>query len=244
MEQVILFVIIDGDDQMFLKYVWKNNILIDVIEIETLPEESRELLINSRVWGGQNKKDFTKYKIRPIGCLEIDFGTNIRSVEDFKYWKNQWKYADLTGRMIHKDADVHPSARIGEGTIIWEHAKVREKAWIGNHCKIGKGVYIDHDVIIRDNVKIQNYACIYFGVEIKDNVFIGPHVCFTNDKFPNASNDNFQVIKTIVEKGSSIGANSTIICGVIIGNDSMIGAGSVVTKDVFPYKKVYGNPAK
>ena len=144
----------------------------------------------------------------------------------------------------------HPSAvvesdEIGEGTKIWHFVHVREKARIGRNCNIGKGVYIDTEVVIGNNVKIQNFATIYKGVIIEDDVFIGPAVVFTNDLYPRAfiwSGEKIE--KTIVRKGASIGANSTIICGVEICEYAMIGAGSVVTKSVPPHALVYGNPAK
>ncbi len=153
---------------------------------------------------------------------------------------------------IHPTAEVSASATIGEGTSIWHHAQVREGARIGANCIIGKGVYIDTGVVIGDNVKIQNYVSVYHGVTIEDGVFIGPHVCFTNDLFPRAINPDgtlkrggdWKVTKTLIRRGASIGANSTIRCGVTVGEWAMIGAGSVVIHDVPPYGLVYGNPAR
>ncbi|WP_290901811.1 acyltransferase [Ferroglobus sp.] len=140
---------------------------------------------------------------------------------------------------------VVESDEIGEGTKIWHFVHVREKARIGRNCNIGKGVYIDTEVVIGNNVKIQNFATIYKGVIIEDDVFIGPAVVFTNDLYPRAFIWGEEKIeKTIVRKGASVGANSTIICGVEIGEYAMIGAGSVVTKSVPPHALVYGNPAK
>ncbi|MHA1835888.1 MAG: acyltransferase [Candidatus Odinarchaeia archaeon] len=105
-------------------------------------------------------------------------------------------------------------------------------------------MYIDKDVQIGNCVKIQNFTSIYKGVKIEDEVFIGPSVTFTNDLYPRASIwDEERIIPTTVKKGCSIGANATIICGVTLGEYSMIGAGSVVTKDVPPFGLVYGNPA-
>ena len=153
---------------------------------------------------------------------------------------------------IHPTAEVSADAEIGDGTSIWHHAQVREGARIGANCIIGKGVYIDTGVIIGNNVKIQNYVSIYHGVAIEDGVFIGPHVCFTNDLLPRAINpdgtlkrgDDWTVTETRVRYGASIGANSTIRCGVTIGEWAMVGAGSVVTRDVPPYGLMYGNPAR
>ena len=145
---------------------------------------------------------------------------------------------------------IHPTAiveteNIGDGTKIWHFVHVREKSKIGSNCNIGKGVYIDTEVVIGNNVKIQNFATIYKGVIIEDDVFIGPAVVFTNDLYPRAFEwGEERVVKTVVKKGASIGANSTIICGIEIGEYAMIGAGSVVTKSVPPYALVYGNPAK
>jgi len=145
---------------------------------------------------------------------------------------------------------VHPTAivesdSIGEGCRIWHFVHIREKAKIGRNCNIGKGVYIDTEVEIGDNVKIQNFVSVYRGVKIEDDVFIGPSVTFTNDLLPRAFQwEDEMIVETIVRKGASIGANSTILCGVEIGNYAMIGAGSVVTKSVPAFGLVYGNPAE
>lgn len=156
------------------------------------------------------------------------------------------------GTKIHKTADVSPDARVCDGTVIWNDAQVREGALIGPNCVIGKGVYIDKDVRIGCNCKIQNYACLYRGVELERGVFIGPHVCFTNDRFPRAvnpdgtlkSDTDWSIRKTRVFEGASIGANSTILPGIGIGAWAMVGAGSTVTKTVLPHCVVVGNPAR
>ena len=147
--------------------------------------------------------------------------------------------------MIHETAIVEEGAVIGEKTNIWHFAHVRSQAKLGKHCNVGKDVYIDTNVVIGDNCKIQNFASLYHGLTVDDDVFIGPHVCFTNDLYPRAKVWNEEKVeKTVVKKGVSIGANSTIVAGVTIGNHAMIGAGSVVTTDVIDHGLVYGNPAK
>lgn len=147
--------------------------------------------------------------------------------------------------MIHPTAEVSPKATIGEGTNIWHQAQVREGAVIGKNCNIGKGVYIDKDVIIGDNCKIQNYACLYKGLTVGNNVFIGPHVVFTNDRFPDALIWNeLRIEKTVVEDGVSIGANSTIRCGITLHKKCMVGCGSVVVKDIPEGVMAFGNPAR
>ena len=144
---------------------------------------------------------------------------------------------------VHESAIVDGSSKIGKGTKIWVNVQIRENAVIGANCVISKDVYIDHSVMIGDNCKIQNGVSIYNGVSIEDDVFVGPYAVFTNDKVPRAFNHEWQTIPTIIRKGASIGANSTIICGITIGEYAMIAAGSVVTKDVEPYSLVMGNPA-
>ena len=147
--------------------------------------------------------------------------------------------------MIHESAYVEEGATIGENTNIWHFVHVRKNASIGKNCNIGKDVYIDINVKIGDNCKIQNFATLYHGLTMGDDVFVGPHVCFTNDIYPRSEVwSDEKVAKTIVKDGASIGANSTIVAGVIIGTYAMIGAGSVVTKDVPDYALVLGNPAR
>ncbi|MEM3395924.1 MAG: acyltransferase [Thermoplasmata archaeon] len=146
---------------------------------------------------------------------------------------------------IHPTAEVSERAKIGDGTKIWHQAQVREDTEIGENCNIGKGVYIDFGVKIGNNVKIQNYVSVYHGVVIEDDVFVGPSATFTNDLYPRAKYwGEERLVKTLVKKGASIGANATIVCGIIVGEYAMIGAGSVVTKDVPPHALVLGVPAR
>ena len=136
------------------------------------------------------------------------------------------------GYFKHPTAVVE-SEDIGEDTKIWHFVHVRAGAKIGCNCTIGKSVYIDTEVEIGNGVKIQNFASLYKGVTIEDEAFIGPAVTFTNDKYPRAFRwDETQIVPTIVQKGASIGANATIICGVAVGAYAMVGAGALVTKDV------------
>ena len=143
---------------------------------------------------------------------------------------------------IHTSAEVSENAILGDGTSIWHQSQVREGAQIGQNCILGKGVYIDTGVSLGDNVKIQNYVSIFHGVTIEDGVFIGPHVCFTNDLRPRAINpdgtlkaaDDWDLSETLIKHGAALGANSTVRCGVTIGEWAMVGSGSVITKDVPP----------
>lgn len=153
---------------------------------------------------------------------------------------------------IHATAEVSAEAEIGEGSSIWHQAQVREGARIGRKCIVGKGSYVDAGVILGDNVKVQNYVSIYHGVTLEEGVFCGPHCVFTNDKRPRAINadgtlkgtDDWKLSETLVKKGAAIGANGVIVCGVTVGAWAMIGAGSVVTRDVPDYGLVCGNPAR
>lgn len=145
---------------------------------------------------------------------------------------------------IHPSAHVSDSAKIGEGTKVWINVQIREDVEIGTDCIISKDVYIDHAVKIGSRCKIQNSVSVYNGVEIEDEVFVGPNVAFTNDKVPRAFNAGWKVTPTLVQRGASIGANATVVCGVVIGHYAMVAAGSVVAKNVPSYALVMGNPAR
>ncbi|MDP2717676.1 MAG: acyltransferase, partial [Candidatus Micrarchaeota archaeon] len=152
---------------------------------------------------------------------------------------------------VHPTADVSGKAILGDGTSVWHQAQIREGAVLGKNCIVGKNAYIDFDVNVGDNCKIQNNCSLYHGLSVGNGVFVGPHVVFANDKNPRAVNPDgspkgagdWTVSATTVENGASIGARRVILPGVRIKEWAMVGAGSVVTRDVPAHGMVYGNPA-
>jgi len=144
--------------------------------------------------------------------------------------------------VIHPLSDVQ-SKNIGEGTNVWQFCVVLPDAIIGDNCNICSHCFIENDVKIGNNVTIKCGVQIWDGMIVEDDVFIGPNVTFCNDRHPKSRNKNWKLEPVIIKKGASIGANSTILCGVVIGQGATIGAGSVVTKDVPDFATVYGNPA-
>ncbi|WP_321470557.1 acyltransferase [Halarcobacter sp.] len=144
--------------------------------------------------------------------------------------------------MISNLSDVK-SKNIGNNTNIWQFCVVLENARIGNNCNINANVFIENDVIIEDNVTVKSGVQLWDGIRLKKNVFIGPNVTFTNDFLPRSKKYPSIFLKTTIEEGASIGANSTIIGGITIGEYSMIGAGSVVTKNIGKQELWFGNPA-
>lgn len=145
--------------------------------------------------------------------------------------------------MIHKLSQVD-SNNIGSGTTVWQFCVILKDAVIGKNCNINCNVFIENDVSIGNNVTIKSGVQIWDGIVIEDNVFIGPNVTFTNDLYPRSKHRPKSFAKTIIREGASIGANSTILCGITVGKYAMIGAGSVVTKDIPAFSLWYGNPAK
>jgi acetyltransferase-like isoleucine patch superfamily enzyme len=144
---------------------------------------------------------------------------------------------------IHEKA-WSESKNIGINTKVWAFTHILPESEIGSECNIGEHCYIENDVIIGNDVTIKNGISIWDGITIEDKVFLGPNMVFTNDIMPRSKNRENVLVKTLVKKGASIGANATIIGGCTIGQYAMIGAGSVVTKDVMDFSLCYGNPAK
>ena len=146
---------------------------------------------------------------------------------------------------VHESSYVDEGAEIGEGTKVWHFTHIMSGAKVGKKCSIGQNVNIGGKAIIGNGVKIQNNVSLYADVVIEDDVFCGPSCVFTNVINPRAFIERKHEYKqTLIKKGASIGANATIVCGVTVGEYALIGAGSVVTKDVPPYALVYGNPAR
>lgn len=141
--------------------------------------------------------------------------------------------------MIHPLSDVQ-SKNIGKNTNIWQFCVVLPNAKIGENCNICSHCFIENDVKIGNNVTIKCGVQLWDGITVEDNVFIGPNVTFCNDKYPKSKNKNFKLEPIIVKKGASIGANATILPGVTIGENALIGAGSIVTKDVQDNQKIIG----
>lgn len=145
--------------------------------------------------------------------------------------------------MIHKLADVL-TEKIGNNTNIWQFVVVLKDAVIGSNCNINCNVFIENNVIIGDNVTVKSGVQLWDGIQIEDNVFIGPNVTFTNDKYPKSKKYPEAFQRIIVRNGASIGANCTILGGIEIGANALVGAGSVVTKSIPENQLWLGNPAK
>lgn len=146
---------------------------------------------------------------------------------------------------IHETAVVDDGAQIGNGTKIWHFCHVMGTAQIGENCVLGQNVFIGNKAVLGNNVKVQNNVSVYEGVVCENNVFLGPSMVFTNVVNPrSAVNRKEEFKKTLVKKGTTIGANATIVCGTTLGEYCFIGAGAVITKDVKPFALMVGVPAR
>lgn len=152
-----------------------------------------------------------------------------------------------TDWFVHESSYVDDGVAIGSGTQIWHFCHLLTGTTVGKNCRIGQNVVIGPRVDVGNNVKIQNNVSVYEGVTLEDDVFCGPSMVFTNVLTPRCAfprNSAKDFAQTRVGRGASIGANATVVCGVTIGHHALIGAGSVITKDIPPFALVYGNPAR
>jgi UDP-2-acetamido-3-amino-2,3-dideoxy-glucuronate N-acetyltransferase len=146
---------------------------------------------------------------------------------------------------VHPTAQVDDGATIGKGTKIWHYSHILKGAQIGQRCVLGQNVNVDGGAVVGNNVKIQNNVSVYSGVVIEDDVFLGPSCVLTNVTNPRSQINRQKLYeRTCIQKGATIGANATIVCGVKIGRYAFVGAGAVVTKDVGDYGMILGNPGK
>jgi UDP-2-acetamido-3-amino-2,3-dideoxy-glucuronate N-acetyltransferase len=144
----------------------------------------------------------------------------------------------------HETALVSPQAVIGKGTRIWAFTNIQAEAVIGENCNICDGCYVEKGARIGNHVKLKNHVCVFDGIILEDGVFVGANTSFINDRFPRAESAGFTLEYTLVKKGATIGAGSVILCGITIGEYALVGAGSVVTKNVEAHTMVLGNPAR
>jgi UDP-2-acetamido-3-amino-2,3-dideoxy-glucuronate N-acetyltransferase len=147
---------------------------------------------------------------------------------------------------VHESSYIDDNVDIGKGTMVWHFSHIQSGAKIGKNCRIGQNVNIGNNVVVGHGVKIQNNVSVYEGVVLEDNVFCGPSMVFTNilnprSEFPQRGNEFYK--RTVVKRGATLGANSTIVCGNTIGRYAFVGAGAVVTRDIPDFALVYGNPA-
>ncbi len=144
---------------------------------------------------------------------------------------------------IHPLSDCQ-STNIGEGTRVWQFSVVLPGAKIGDDCNVCSHCFIENDVVIGNRVTVKCGVQLWDGLRVEDDVFIGPNVTFTNDRFPRSQQSPDRFAQTVIKRGASIGANATLLPGITLGHEAMVGAGSVVTADVPPGAVVVGNPAK
>lgn len=209
------------------------------------------------------KAEYCRFEIRKknTGVLRYmkDFETTLIREDDLNFYytltresfykrRSQLSFFNSSSNKQEKKTFIHPTSEvqtenIGEGTMIWQYCIVLKNAVIGKNCNINYNVFIENDVIIGDNVTIKSGVQLWDGIRLEDNVFISPNVSFTNDFAPRSKQYPDKFLSTIVKEGASIGANSTIIGGITIGKYSMIGAASLVTKNIPDYTLWFGSPA-
>lgn len=158
----------------------------------------------------------------------------------------------MAAARVHPGADVDPSATLGEGTVVWHLAQVREDAVLGGECIVGRGAYVGPGVRIGDRVKLQNHALVYEPAVLEDGVFIGPAVVLTNDLYPRSTGvdgalkrpDDWDALGVTVREGASVGARAVVVAGRTVGRWALVGAGATVTADVPDHALVVGTPAR
>lgn len=151
----------------------------------------------------------------------------------------------MAATTIHPSAIVDEGAQLGEGCRVWHFVHICARARIGRGCSFGQNVFVGNDVVIGDNVKVQNNVSIYDAVTLEDDVFCGPSMVFTNVYNPRSAvtrKDEYR--RTLVRRGATLGANSTIVCGITVGEYAFVGAGAVVNRDVPPFALMLGVPAR
>lgn len=203
-----------------------------------LDNPSKGLFVGGVIW--REMHDFSEDCVLMV--LASDFYDEEDYIRDYKTFLAEIQKNNDKQFIQHSKAIVE-SNNIGKDTTIWAFSHVFPKAIIGSNCNINDHTLIENDVVIGDNVTVKSGVHIWDGVNIGNNVFIGPSVVFTNDLTPRSKVYPKEFAKTVIEDFASIGANSTIIAGNTVGKYAMIGAGSVITKDVPPYTLWYGNPA-
>lgn len=150
----------------------------------------------------------------------------------------------MSDHFSHQTALVSDQAVIGKGTRVWAFTNIQAGASIGEDCNICDGSFVEKGAVIGNHVTIKHHVAVFDGVTIEDDVFVGSNVAFINDRHPRSRREDWVMEKTLIKKGASIGSNTTILCGVTVGEYAVVGAGSVVTKDVPAFAIVYGNPAR
>lgn len=227
-----------------------------VVEIDTahsMEEQMYKYTENAR----DGKFEISKIKYVPLEKCQAEFVGHLITPESYALFQRldmRFNEGDkyCPKHFIDPTSEISPQAFLGNNVLIESNCHVLAGAQIGDNCKIHHNVFVDDNVKIGNNVKIQNNNSIYHGVTLDDGVFIGPHVTFTNDKFPRSitadgklkSSTDWSVSETYIGKGASLGGGSTIVCGVTIRQWAMIGAGSVVSKDIPEYALAYGCPAE